>query len=168
MEEIGYHIFEVPNQKGGLLERLDVLKQWLVQHSNKFIEIIPQNICKHSQHLKKILAEVEAKGAEGLVVRNPDALYVGERSSSALKVKSFDDDECIVTGYTHGQGKFEGMAGALLCQWQDKTLKIGSGLSDKERKNPPKIGTEVTFKYNGLTKYGNPKYPVFLRIREKN
>jgi len=162
---ITYNIFEVPHQKGGLLERLNVLKQWLVKHPNNIIRIIPQKVCRGSAHLKKVLAEVEKKGAEGLVVRDPKALYVGKRSSSSLKVKSFQDDECVVKGYTKGHGKFEGLVGAILCEWRDRTLKIGSGLSEEERRDPPALNSTITFKYNGFTKYGNPKFPVFLRVR---
>ena len=163
--DITYNIFEVPHQKGGLLERLEVLEKWLEKYPNEFIKIIPQTPCKGSEHLKQELKRVEALGAEGLVVRNSDALYIDKRTSEALKVKSFRDDECVVMGYTKGHGKFEGLVGALQCVWHDRTLKIGSGLSDKERKNPPKVGTEITFKYNGFTRKGNPKFPVFLRIR---
>ena len=163
--EITYQIFEVPNQEGGLMMRLEVLKEWLKKNPNEFIKIIPQQICRGSAHLKEILDEVERKGAEGLVVRDPDALYIGKRTSKALKVKTNQDDECIVRGYTKGHGKFEGLVGALICEWRDKRLKIGSGLSVEERKNPPALGSEITFKYNGLTKYGNPKFPVFLRVR---
>jgi len=140
----------------------------LEKNPNDFIKIIPQKRCKSSQHLKKLLDEVDSKGAEGLVVRNPDTPYLGTRNNSSLKVKKSSDDECVVTGYTKGNGKFEGLVGALLCEWKEgKVLKIGSGLSVEDRKSPPKVGDEVTFKYNGLTKYGNPKYPVFLRVREK-
>jgi DNA ligase-1 len=35
----------------------------------------------------------------------------------------------------------------------------------KQRENPPVIGTIISFKYYGLTHLGNPKYPVFLRVR---
>ena len=165
-KKISYQIFEVPHQKGTLLMRLEVLKKWLMKNPNEFIKIIPQKVCKGSIHLKRLLSEVEQKGAEGLVVRKPNALYVGKRSSGSLKVKSFMDDECVVTGYTKGHGKFEGLVGALLCKWNDRTLKIGSGLSVEERKKPPMLGENITFKYNGLTKYGNPKFPVFLRVRK--
>jgi len=44
--------------------------------------------------------------------------------------------------------------------------KIGTGFSDELRKNPPMIGSEVTFKYQGMTKYGKPRFPVYLRVRE--
>ena len=164
--EISFQVFEVPNQKGVLLERLGVLEKWLVKNPNAFIKILPQTICKGSTHLKEVLNEVEKKGAEGLVVRDPNALYVGKRSSSSLKVKSFQDDECVVRGYTKGHGKFEGLVGAILCEWKDRTLKIGSGLSDEDRRNPPALDANITFKYNGLTKYGNPKFPVYLRVRK--
>jgi DNA ligase-1 len=162
---ITYQIFEVPNQKGGLLERLSILEKWLEKSPNEFIRIIPQKICKGTVHLKEVLDELEVQGAEGLVVREPYALYVGKRTSKALKVKKSQDDECVVTGYTKGDGKFEGLVGALICEWKDRFLKIGSGLSVEERKSPPLLGSEITFKYNGLTKYGNPKFPVFLRVR---
>ncbi|MEA3352468.1 MAG: DNA ligase, partial [Campylobacterota bacterium] len=32
-------------------------------------------------------------------------------------------------------------------------------------KTPPKIGDIVTFKYKEFTKYGKPRFPVFLRVR---
>ena len=163
--QISYQIFEVPHQKGALMMRLEVLKKWLEKHPNKFIKILPQKVCKSSEYLKRELKRVEALGAEGLVVRNPKTLYVDKRSSQSLKVKSFQDDECLVIGYTKGHGKFEGIVGALLCEWEDRVLKIGSGLSDEDRKNPPVLDANITFKYNGLTKYGNPKFPVFLRTR---
>jgi DNA ligase-1 len=164
--EITYNIFEIPHQEGGLLERLDVLKKWLEKHPNEFIKVIPQTLCKGSVHLQEELKRVEALGAEGLVVRNPNAVYIEKRTSEALKIKSFQDDECVVVGYTKGRGKFEGMVGALRCEWHDKILKIGSGLSFEDRKNPPSLDSNITFKYNGLTRKGNPKFPVFLRVRK--
>ena len=164
--ELIYNIFEVPHQKGGLMLRLEVLKKWLQKHPNSFIKIISQEPCKNREHLKNRLKKVEALGAEGLVVRNPLALYIDKRTSEALKVKSFQDDECLVSGYTKGHGKFKALVGALLCSWHGKVLKIGSGLSDEDRKKPPLLNTNITFKYNGLTKYGNPKFPVFLRVRK--
>ena len=164
--EITYNIFEVPHQKGGLLMRLEVLKKWLQKYPNTFIKIIPQHSCKGSQHLKSELKRVEKLGAEGLVVRNPSTLYIEQRTSQALKVKSFQDDECVVTGYTQGHGKFKGLVGSLICAWQGKVLKIGSGLSIEERKKPPLLGESITFKYNGFTRYGKPRFPVFLRIRK--
>ena len=165
-KQISYQIFEIPHQKGGLKQRLEVLKLWLDKNPNPYIKIIPQVICRGTNHLKSQLKLIEEKKGEGLVVRNPNALYIAKRSKHNLKVKSSQDDECIVIGYKSGKGKFKDLTGALICKWHnDKILNIGSGLSVEERKNPPKIGTTITFKYNGLTRYGNPRFPVFLRVR---
>ncbi|MCK5854058.1 MAG: DNA ligase [Sulfurovaceae bacterium] len=167
--DISYQIFELPHQKGGLLKRLEVLHLWLKQNPNSIIKIIPQTLCRDSKHLKAQLKIIESKKGEGLVVREPNTPYIGKRSSTSLKVKSSKDDECVVTGYKKGRGKIKGLVGALICKWRDnKVLNIGSGLSMEERRNPPKIGSEITFKYNGLTRYGNPKFPVFLRVRSED
>ena len=59
------------------------------------------------------------------------------------------------------------MMGSLTCQMDNNvTFKIGSGFSLEERKNPPVIGSVITFKYKEMTKYGKPRFPVFLRERK--
>ena len=119
------------------------------------------------ENMKKFLHDIENKGGEGVVVRDSTALYIAKRTSKALKVKSFLDSECEVIGYTKGRGKYEALMGALKCRLPSAIeFKIGSGFSDKERMNPPKIGDIVTFKYKELTKYGKPRFPVFLRVRK--
>ena len=49
-----------------------------------------------------------------------------------------------------------------------KRFKIGSGFSLKERKNPPEIGVEITYKYYGLTSKGKPRFASFIRVRNKH
>ena len=160
-EELTYNIFEVPNAEGNLLERLSTVKP------SKYIKLIKQIKIKDNKHLNKFLKSVEKKGGEGIVVRDARLSYYTGRNNNALKVKSYVDDECEVTGYTDGKGKQNGMIGALFCKMQNqKMIKIGSGLSSKERTNPPKIGTIITFKYYGLTSKGNPRFPIFLRERK--
>ena len=162
-EEIKHYIFEVPNAKGGLFERLKKLKPY----EGKTIKIIKQIPIKNKKHLEAFLKEIEKKGGEGLVVRDPNAAYINKRTSKALKVKTFQDAECKVMGYTKGKGKYKDFIGAIKCQLDNGVeFKIGTGLSDKERVNPPRIGKMVTFQYQKLTKYGKPRFPVFLRVRE--
>ena len=121
------------------------------------------------ENMKIFLEIIEKKGGEGVVVRDPKAPYIAKRTSKALKVKSFLDSECEVIGYTKGKGKYKGFMGALKCRLASEVeFKIGSGFSDKERKNPPKIADRVTFKYQKLTKYAKPRFPVFLRVKKFN
>jgi len=49
--------------------------------------------------MKEYLKEVERKGGEGIVVRDPSQAYINKRTSKALKVKSFLDTECEVVGH---------------------------------------------------------------------
>ncbi len=159
---VKHYIFEVPNANGGLFKRLAKVKPY----ENEYIKIIAQIRVKNKKHLETFLKEIELQKGEGVVVRDPNAPYINKRSSKALKVKTFLDSECIVTGYTKGKGKYKGLVGALVCELSNETeFKIGSGLSDNERINPPKIGTIVTFKYQNMTKHGKPRFPVYLRVR---
>jgi len=161
-KQIKHYIFEVPNAKGGLFERLKKVEPY----ENEIIKIIPQIPIKNQNHLQRFLKQIEQKRGEGVVVRDPNALYIDKRTSKALKVKSFLDKECKIIGYNRGHGKLKDMMGSLACQMDNNvTFKIGSGFSMNERKNPPAIGSVITFKYKEMTKYGKPRFPVFLRER---
>ena len=166
-KRISYNIFEVPNAEGGLAQRLQKLHQYLNATAIKHLRIIPQTICENKQHLHSRLEAVELKGGEGLVLRNPESQYETGRSLNALKVKSFDDMEGIVIGYSPGKGKYVGKVGALKVEIDGNIqFYIGSGLSDQQRSNPPPIGSEITFKYQGFTGNGIPRFASFMRIRK--
>jgi len=163
--ELKYHVFEVPEQEGGLLRRLEVLQAYLQEHPNKNIRIIKQVTIKDQAHAKAFFDEVVANKGEGVVIRDKTQKYYTGRTSHSLKYKPFIDDECKVVSITEGEGKFKGLMGSIRCDFKGKIIKIGSGFSDKERRFPPKVGALVSFKYYGLTGLGNPKYPVYLRVR---
>ena len=159
--EITYNIFEVPHAKGDLKQRLEIVKE------SKYIKVIKQIKVKNKKHLKEFQKSVEDKGGEGIVVRDGSLLYYTGRNNNALKVKSYIDEECEVVGYNEGQGKYTGMIGSLSCRLKNlKVIKIGSGLNEHQRAVPPKIGAMITFKYYGLTSKGNPRFPIFLRVRK--
>jgi DNA ligase 1 len=50
---------------------------------------------------------------------------------------------------------------------EGKRFRIGTGFSDEVRKNPPAIGSTVTYQYRGLTKNGLPRFASFLRVRRE-
>ena len=159
--KLTYNIFEVPQARGNLLERLAKVKE------TKYIKIIKQIKVKNKEHLDDFLKTIEKKDGEGVVVRDGDLDYYTGRDNNALKVKSYIDTECEVVGYNLGQGKYEDLLGSLACRMKNmQVIKIGSGFNEYERKNPPKIGAIITFKYYGLTSKGNPRFPIFLRILE--
>ncbi|RUS26737.1 DNA ligase OB-like domain-containing protein [Jimgerdemannia flammicorona] len=45
-----------------------------------------------------------------------------------------------------------------------KLFKVASGMSDKERKHPPKLGAIVVYKCQELSKDGVPRFPIYLGV----
>ena len=165
---ITYNIFEVPNAPGDFPTRLAKLRDYLEEHPAGPVRIIPQVECRNREHLRAMLAEVEARGGEGLVVRNPHARYQTGRNGAAMKVKTFDDMEGKVVGYREGTGKYAGKTGSLHVEIPGGVrFHIGSGLTDRDRENPPPLGSIVTFKHQGFTRNGVPRFASFLRVREE-
>jgi len=164
--QIHYHIFELPQAQGGLLQRLSKLQQYLSRHQPSHLHLIPQRSCRDRRQLLQTLSQIEAAGGEGLVLRNPLSPYHTGRSDDALKVKSFEDMEAKVIGYSAGKGKYAGKTGALRVEIEGGIrFLIGSGLSDQQRSEPPPIGSTITFKYQGYTVNGIPRFASFLRMR---
>ena len=62
----------------------------------QYLKLIKQIKVKSSIHLKAFLKIVLNQKGEGVVVRNPWLNYQTGRLKSALKVKLFSDQECIV------------------------------------------------------------------------
>ncbi len=162
--EITHHIFEVPHAQGGLFERLAKVNPY----EGDIIKIIPQIFIHDKSHLEEFLTDIEENGGEGVVVRDPKAPYIDKRTNKALKVKTFLDKECRILAHNIGNGKYRGILGSVTCVMDNNTtFKIGSGFSLEERKNPPAINAIITFKYKEMTKYGKPRFPVFLRVRDE-
>ena len=163
-ENITYNIFEIPNANGNFKTRLDFLENYLKKNPNRYIKIIPQIVCKDKNHLNKFFKELLEKGAEGVIIKNPNLSYETGRTNNSLKVKEFLDDEGKVIAHNFNK---DGSFKSLKIELKNKTIfNLGGGFKKEDRLNPPKIGKFVTFKYYGLTKNGKPKFASFLRVRE--
>jgi len=160
-EKIMYLIFDAPKAPGTFEDRMLFLSSFSKLDGATSACVLKQEKCKGSNHLLQTLKKVGKIGAEGLMLRQPNSLYEGSRSSTLLKVKTFLDDEATVMGYEDGKGRHKGRVGSIILSWKGKTFKAGTGLSDKERKNPPSIGSKVTFKYQELSTGGIPRFPVY-------
>jgi len=75
-----------------------------------------------------------------------------------------------VLGAVIGQGKYDGVLGALQCQTEaGKQFEIGSGFSDEDRKriwkNRKDLPKFVNYKFQNLTEDGIPRFPIFRSFR---
>lgn len=181
--EVKFYVFDVPEAGGGLLERLSELEKFIAKNpqAGQNLEIIKQIKVKDNAEFEAFAKHIIAEGGEGAVAREPNVPYERKRSKNALKYKKFKDAECEVTAINAGAGKYAGLMGSVTCKairneglnssFGEKAkdgvkFKVGSGFSDRDRANPPKIGSIITYKYQNLTAKGLPRFPVFLRVRE--
>ena len=165
---ITYHIFELPNAKGTFEARAKRMVEIVKLANLKQLKTVAQFRLKNEADLKKRLNQVVKNGGEGLMLYRANALYVTGRSDVLLKLKPLYDAEATVIAHTPGKGKYTGKLGALVVQTPEGIrFKLGTGLTDPQRENPPKIGSLVTYTYKDLTKNGKPKFARFLRVRDE-
>ena len=164
---VRYMVFDLPEAPGVFDARLHTLRAAVAASPSEFLVAVAQEkVADHEALLEKLDAVVFA-GGEGLMLHRGHSRYRGGRRMDLLKLKRFDDAEGIVIAHNPGKGKFAGLMGSVTVQTADGlTVKVGSGFSDAERRTPPPIGATITFKHQGFTVTGKPRFPVFLRIRD--
>jgi len=167
-KSVKYVVFDAPHLTDkGFEERLEALEEICTSSANKHIKFHPHHAVQSRKHLLDELKAVAALGGEGLMIRKPGALYEAGRSATILKVKPWDDAEAVVIGYEPGKGRHKGVVGGLLVRMPNgKEFNLGTGLTDEERRNPPKVGATVTYSFAGLTDDGIPKCTGFIAIRD--
>lgn len=158
--------FDLPADGGSFGRRSARLRSLVLAADAPTLAVIAQTPIQGRAALDARLKAVVALGGEGLMLHRADARYHAGRSDDLLKFKPFDDAEARVVGYRPGKGKYAGMVGALLVQdAHGRRFALGSGLRDADRAKPPRIGSQVTFRYNGLTAKGTPRFARYLRVR---
>lgn len=124
-------------------------------------------IITNDETVNTALKEALSRNQEGLILRNPEAPYEYGRSHNLLKVKEFIDEEATVISTYEGEGKHTGRIGGIVCvRDSGEEFRCGSGFTDEQRENPPKVGDKVTIRYFELSKDGIPRFPIFVTVRD--
>ncbi len=165
--ELTYVIFDAPAQPLPFEERLEFLEEWMETYCLTHASLHAHQICQGIEHLRTELANLEAQGAEGLMLRQPGSRYESGRSTTLQKLKSFHDAEARVLDHQAGAGRHKGRLGALLVELENGTkFAVGTGFSDAERENPPPVGSFITFRYQELSDGGVPRFPAYVGVRQ--
>ncbi|MFB6283401.1 MAG: hypothetical protein ABEK59_05635 [Halobacteria archaeon] len=133
--------------------------------------------------------EVVDSGGEGLMLKRLRSRYhPGVRSSEWLKVKKFSERDCVVVGYTEGEGSRSETFGALvLTDGENYVGRVGTGFDESERKRlieefeetgersvsrdaversyTPVDPFVVEVRYQEVTDDGSLRAPVYVRSR---
>ena len=170
---IQFMVFDLPAEPGPFTERLSKLNSVVGKLAVPWVQAVPQSKVASHAALQSQLKQITKAGAEGLMLHRGSSLYKGVRNDDLLKVKTHDDAEAKVIGHVPGKGKYAGQLGALLVEMpakdgqSAKRFKLGTGLSDVQRQNPPVVGSQVTYRYRGFNDSGIPRFASFMRIREE-
>jgi DNA ligase-1 len=172
---VHYHIYDcilLDRRDAPYQERLEYLKSKL-QH-NPILQLVQTTEVRKEEVIPLHHTFVQ-NGYEGLILRNKAASYESSRTRNLLKYKEFEDSEFEVIGYKEGEGND---AGTVV--WKCKIPNAIEGHREmdvrprgtvEDRKvyfqNGKKyIGKMLTVRYQGLSEYGVPRFPVGIAIRD--
>ncbi|WP_394002887.1 DNA ligase [Luteimonas sp. WGS1318] len=167
-DAVRFMVFDLPAHPGPFDARVAAMRALVARAGHPHLQMVAQARVATREALDARLAAVVADGGEGLMLHHRDARYGPGRSQTLLKLKPHDDTEARVVGHAPGNGKYSGMLGALVVEHVDgRRFRIGTGFTDAQRAQPPPVGSWVTYRYNGLTSTGLPRFARFLRVRDE-
>lgn len=137
-----YNIFDIITDAPYMFRRDELHKIDYLQDLSNQVLIHP--VLKYFKTLdeleacQNILNDVTALGGEGLMINLASATYLHKRTDQILKLKKVYTMDMKVYDISYGEGKYEGMIGALeaVAKTDDgKTIicSVGTGLSDEQR-----------------------------------
>ncbi|MDD5460696.1 MAG: DNA ligase [Methylococcales bacterium] len=162
---VKFMVFDLPAQGCAFSERVKAMRRLV---KTPYLDVIEQFRVNSNKALMDKLDDIAGQGGEGLMLHRQNAIYHCGRSDDLLKLKPFEDAEAVVIGYKPGKGKNTGLMGAIKVRMENgKEFYIGSGFTRQKRKNPPPVGSLATYRYQGFTDSGIPRFAVFIRERNE-
>lgn len=157
-------VFDLPGAVGSFAQRAGRIEA-MVRHSPAgSLVAAEQARVADRTGLRTRLDSVVRGGGEGLVLHRADALWTPGRSTAVLKLKPQQDAEAQVLGFEAGRGRFSGMLGALRVRNEaGSVFRIGSGFTDAQRRNPPAVGSWISYTHRGFTPAGIPRFASYWR-----
>lgn len=150
-----------------------------------FINIVTQrefdlDVFTDEIEFRDYMREMVDAGYEGVMIKEPNAVYQCKRTTDWLKMKPFIEVSLAVTAVEEGTGRNQGKLGALVCEGTDDGKRIvvncGSGFTDEQRAEfwaarDSLIGQVVEVRADAATRSQDSedtwslRFPRFLRFR---
>lgn len=165
---------------------LELVVDWMgAAGACPLFNIAPSDPCATAAELETLYRGYVAEGFEGIIAKNPAALYAFKRNASWLKIKPFKSADLEVVGIVEGNGKYAGMMGTLeVAGTHDGKLvkcEVGTGFSDAQRKafwdawstggDGDAKGRVMEIRFQDMTQAEGSatwalRFPSFMRFRE--
>ena len=182
-----YYIYDIVAPKLTYKERKEILDK-----CNKYIE--EEMYIRPNCTILKVLDTVELypnpdyntaldvwldkivdKGGEGIILRDPDAVYqCGKRTNALLKYKKVQTMDLRIVGWNEGNGKYIGAIGSFICQTDDSKYQVNvSGMPDDMHYSDPNkwMNKIIEVAYFDVSQsknnsYKSLRFPRLKRIRD--
>lgn len=158
------------------LEQLKDLEQRIQRRNLSNLRIVDVLYTGNDMSMiSKCLDRMIAEGKEGLML-NRNCKYFTRRHNGILKVKQFYTVDLEIVDLEEGTGRLSGTLGAFVVRYKNNYLRVGSGMTDDQRKKFWDDGLnligrviEVKYKdesYDRRTGLRSLQFPTFVQLRE--
>lgn len=163
---IPYELFLQQAPTRPLHERLDLLGDLLPPDGQGDPVALTEHVLLHSEdELQSLYRHYLSLKYEGLMAKDPNALYQYKRSKAWCKVKPTDTLDLPVLRVLEGQGQFKGTTGSLVVDYNGKEVHVyGFTRKDRDRfwKCMPEI---VEVEFQDETPDGSLRHARFISER---
>lgn len=196
LHEVQYWIFDInyEDSEGAPFEKRCLLlhnayRQYIhdLQSNNKQVPvtftIVPTYVANNHQEVLQQHQQYVASGYEGIMIKKisngypatskeyQQSLYRPGKGNHILKYKEFIDEEAVVVNVTEAEGTEKGAAILEVVDKRGNRFPVRMrGDFDRRRhwfQNPNVImGKEITIRYQELSIYGVPRFPVGVAVRD--
>ena len=187
--EVTYMVFDEWGGTDPFYKRLKNITRTVNLIKSPTIQVAEFTLIKDVRNNMSIIhnkfKEITNQGGEGIMLINYNNKYTPKRTKELLKYKKDIEDECTVSGFVEGTGKYKGIMGALICTLPNGAhFHVGSGFTDEQRKcyrfkdgqcvkvigtkkcNAPRAGDTITYHCMEINKKsGIPRMPIFKSVR---
>lgn len=171
VQDIKFYVFDIyMNDDAPFSKRLEIIKNL---HLKDPLILVKTDILNESKNLDKIHENYIQQSYEGVILRNAHGVYKKMyRSKDLQKYKTFQDAEYKIVDCAEATGNDKGTI-IFICKDPKSNLKFSvrpKGSREKRKywfENFENIkGKYLTVKYQNLTEYGVPRFPVGICIRD--
>ena len=162
------HIYEQEGRSDPQMQRTKTLELLFKAHIFTHLSLVEGQYIYSAEKLKQVANQYILNGKEGVIVKDPHAIYYYRRNKAWAKIKSINSCSLLVVDTTKGKGARKNQLGALICETSDKQLRVnvGSGLTQELIEiftNVSPIGKIIEVHFNVLIKgKGSNVYSLFL------
>lgn len=177
--QLEYHVFDIVDPDSVQKKRFRTLKKLFDQEDvaeqcPHIVHVTP-TLVHSNDEIEPLFDKAVEAGYEGLILRAHDCPYTTKAKQRCLKMrkmKSFDEAEFKIVGFTRDEGVDECYF-CYQCETEDgekfKAASMGT-VADRKKlwvKRKKLIGKMLTVSYQGVSKDGIPRFPKGKGVRNK-